>query len=231
MEIIPAIDLIEGKCVRLSQGDYSKKVIYNEDPLEVARQFEDSGLKRLHLVDLEGAKARKMINYPVLEKLASKTDLIIDYGGGIKTSKDVERVFEYGAAMASIGSMAVRYADLFYYWLDKYGGEKILLGADVKGEKISITGWTQTTNVDLFDFLKANVKRGIQKAFVTDISKDGMLEGPSIDLYRKILKQFPKLKELAELKRLGCDGAIIGKALYEGKINLSELQLLSYHKF
>jgi len=183
-----------------------------------------------------------MINYPVLEKLASKTDLIIDYGGGIKTSKDVERVFEYGAAMASIGSMAVRYADLFYYWLDKYGGEKILLGADVKGEKISITGWTQTTNVDLFDFLKANVKRGIQKAFVTDISKDGMLEGPSIDLYRKILKQFPKLKliasggvsslkELAELKRLGCDGAIIGKALYEGKISLSELQLLSYHKF
>ncbi len=236
MQIIPAIDIIDGKCVRLNRGDYAQKKVYNENPLEVAKQFEDTGIKRLHLVDLDGAKAGRIINWKVLENIAAKTDLLIDFGGGIKAEKDIEIIFNSGGAIVTIGSIAVKEPEIFYQWLRKYGGDKILLGADVKDEKISIHGWTEQTEINLFDFLKQNIEKGLQQAFCTDISKDGLLQGPAIDLYKKIIGRFPQLffiasggvssmQDLEQLKETGCKGVIIGKALYERKIKIPDLKL------
>ncbi|MBI3500670.1 MAG: 1-(5-phosphoribosyl)-5-[(5-phosphoribosylamino)methylideneamino]imidazole-4-carboxamide isomerase [Bacteroidetes bacterium] len=233
--IIPAIDIIEGKCVRLSQGDYAQKKIYNENPLEVAKQFEDTGIKRLHLVDLDGAKKGTIINQKVLETIASKTKLIIDFGGGIKTDSDIQSVYNAGANIAAIGSIAVKNSKLFFSWINKYGAEKILLGADVQDEKIAINGWMEQTKISVFDFIKINSEEGAKNIFCTDISKDGMLEGTSIDLYKKIIAQFPKInliasggiasvKDIEEVSNTGCTGVIIGKAIYEGKISLAELK-------
>lgn len=237
MEIIPAIDIIDGKCVRLTQGDYSKKTIYNGDPSEVAIAFEDIGINRLHLVDLDGAKQGKIINYKTLEKIAAKTKLIIDFGGGIKTNEDVESVFNSGASIVTVGSIAVKNPPMFLSWLERYGADKILVGADVKNEKLAINGWLETTDIFITDFIKANMTNGVTTFFCTDISKDGLLQGPSIDLYKKLLKEFPKMKLIAsggvsnlqdieELKTLGCSGAIVGKAFYEGSITLNDLKTL-----
>lgn len=235
MQIIPAIDIIDGKCVRLTQGDYSQKTIYNENPLEVALEFESVGITRLHLVDLDGAKLGKVVNYKVLESIASKTNLSIDFGGGIKTGDDIETVFNYGADLATVGSIAVKNKDLFFSWIKKYGSKKIFLGADVKNEKIAVGGWLETTNISIYDFIQENLQEGIQEIFCTDISKDGLLQGPSIELYKNILTKFPsinltasggvsKLSDLEELKNIGCSAAIVGKAIYEGHITMIELK-------
>lgn len=234
MQIIPAIDIIDGKCVRLTQGDYAQKKIYNEHPLEIALQFQDAGLQRLHLVDLDGAKAGAVKNWKVLETLATKTDLIIDFGGGIKKEEDVKIVLNSGAAWATIGSLAVKDETLFVQWLLTYGAEKFLLGADVKNEKIAIGGWLETTDIWIYDFIEKYMQHGIQQLFCTDVSKDGKLEGPSVDLYKNIISQFPNLQfiasggvsnlqDLEELALIGCNGAIVGKAFYEGRISLQQL--------
>ena len=237
MEIIPAIDIIDGKCVRLTQGDYEQKTIYNENPLEVAKAFEGAGLKRLHLVDLDGAKEGTVKNWVVLQQIAASTTLSIDFGGGIKQDKDLKIVFESGAAYATIGSLAVKQRDVFVSWLNEYGADKFLLGADVKSEKIAVAGWLETTDIDIFDFLNDYVEHGIQQVFCTDVSKDGKLEGPSLNLYKKVIEQFPSLwfiasggvssmDDLYALKSIGCAGAIIGKAIYEGRIQLKDLKFL-----
>lgn len=234
-DIIPAIDLIEGKCVRLSQGDYGKKTIYNEDPLEVAKQFEDIGITRLHLVDLDGAKKGEVVNLKVLETIASKTKLIIDFGGGIKTDDTINSIFNAGAQIATIGSIAVKQPEVFQNWLQKFGAEKILLGADVKGENITISGWLEETKLNVIDFLKQNIEKGLNQAFCTDVDKDGMLQGPSIELYKKIILAFPELRFIASggvttmkdiylLEQITCNGVIIGKAIYEGRITMNELK-------
>jgi len=234
MTIIPAIDIIDGKCVRLTQGDYTQKKIYNEHPLEVAKAFEGSGLRRLHLVDLDGAKVGSVKNWKVLEEIATNTSLIIDFGGGIKTENDVDIVFNSGAQLATIGSMAVKNKNSFVYWLGKYGANKFLLGADVKDEKIAVAGWLETTNIDIYDFVEEYTQQGIQQIFCTDVSKDGKLEGPSIELYKNIIKKFPalyfiasggvsSLNDLIELKEIGCNAVIVGKAIYENKISLEEI--------
>jgi phosphoribosylformimino-5-aminoimidazole carboxamide ribotide isomerase len=234
MEIIPAIDIIDGKCVRLTQGDYEQKKIYNEHPLEVAKEFEDAGLKRLHLVDLDGAKAGAVKNWKVLETIAGKTSLVIDFGGGIKKEEDVLIVFNSGAALATIGSMAVKDPELFLSWLEPYGADKFLLGADVKNEKIAIGGWLETTDRWVYDFIEEYIQKGIRQVFCTDVGKDGLLQGPSLDLYRNILEKFPTLHfiasggvscldDLVQLEEIGCKGVIIGKAIYEGRISLKEL--------
>ncbi len=235
MQIIPAIDIIDGKCVRLTQGDYAQKTIYNENPLEVALQFESIGITRLHLVDLDGAKLGKVVNYKVLEKIASKTNLSIDFGGGIKTNDDIETVFNYGADFATIGSVAVKNKELFFSWIKKYGPEKLFLGADVKNEKIAVGAWLEVTNISVYNFIEENINEGIENVFCTDISKDGLLQGPSIDLYKNILAKFPtlnltasggvsQLSDLEELKQIGCSAAIVGKAIYEGRITIYELK-------
>lgn len=235
MEIIPAIDLIDGKCVRLTQGDYAQKKIYNEHPLEVAKQFEDAGLKRLHLVDLDGAKAGAVKNWKVLESIAGKTSLTIDFGGGIKKEEDVKIVFESGAALATIGSLAVKDEATFVSWLQIYGAHKFLLGADVKHEKIAVSGWLETTDVWVYDFLRKYWEHGIHQVFCTDVSKDGKLEGPSTELYKNIIKEFPTLyfiasggvssmQDLETLAAVGCKGAIVGKAIYENRIKISDLK-------
>lgn len=235
MQIIPAIDIIDGKCVRLTQGDYAQKTVYNENPLEVAKEFEGAGLKRLHLVDLDGAKEGTVKNWAVLQQIAANTSLSIDFGGGIKQDKDLKIVFESGAAYATVGSLAVKQPDIFQGWLNDYGADKFLLGADVKSEKIAVAGWLETTDIDIYDFLTDYVVKGIQQVFCTDVSKDGKLEGPSIDLYKKIIEKFPSLwfiasggvssmDDLYALKAIGCSGAIVGKAIYEGRIQLSELK-------
>ncbi len=237
--IIPAIDIIDGKCVRLTEGDYSQKKIYNEHPLEVAKQFEDAGLKRLHLVDLDGAKAGKVRNWKVLETIAGKTSLVIDFGGGIKTEKDVEIVFSSGATLATVGSIAVKDENEFVKWLLQFGPDKFLLGADVKNEKIAISGWQETTDIWIYDFIQKNIEQGVQQIFCTDITKDGRLEGPSTTLYQNIVSKFPALhfiasggvssmKDLDTLQAIGCKGAIIGKAIYENKITLPDLKQFSY---
>jgi phosphoribosylformimino-5-aminoimidazole carboxamide ribotide isomerase len=237
MQIIPAIDIIDGKCVRLTQGDYSQKTIYNENPLEVAKEFEGAGLKRLHLVDLDGAKEGTVKNWAVLQQIAANTSLSIDFGGGIKQDKDLNIVFESGAAYATVGSLAVKQPDIFQGWLNDYGADKFLLGADVKSEKIAVAGWLETTDIDIYDYLTDYVAKGIQQVFCTDVSKDGKLEGPSIDLYKKIIEKFPSLwfiasggvssmDDLYALKEIGCSGAIVGKAIYEGRIQLNELKHL-----
>jgi phosphoribosylformimino-5-aminoimidazole carboxamide ribotide isomerase len=234
MEIIPAIDIIDGKCVRLTQGDYSQKKIYNEHPLEVAMAFEDAGLRRLHLVDLDGAKAGKVKNWKVLEALAGKTSLVIDFGGGIKTAEDVDIVFDSGAALATIGSIAVKDGALFVGWLEQYGAEKFLLGADVKDEKIAVSGWLETTDRWVYDFIGDYVEKGVRQVFCTDVSKDGLLQGPALELYKNIVGKFPDLHFIASggvsgmddvrrLAEIGCKGVIIGKAIYEGLITLNEI--------
>lgn len=238
MQIIPAIDIIEGKCVRLTQGDYEQKKIYNEHPLEVAKEFEDAGLNRLHLVDLDGAKAGAVKNWKVLETIAGKTSLIIDFGGGIKKEDDVKIVFNSGAAFATIGSLAVKNEFEFVKWLLMFGADKFLLGADVKEEKIAVSGWLETTDVWIYDFIQKYIEHGIQQIFCTDVSKDGKLEGPSTELYKNIISKFPKLhfiasggvssvKDLEDLKNIGCSGAIVGKAIYENRITIKELQTLN----
>lgn len=234
IEIIPAIDLIDGKCVRLTQGDFARRKIYSENPLEIAKMFEDSGLKRLHIVDLDGAKRGKVTNLKVLETIAANTNLTIDFGGGIKTDEDIEAVFDAGAKMASIGSVAVKNAEKFFAWLEKYGGEKILLGADVKGKNLAINGWQTATEIEILPFLREYFARGVMQTFVTDISKDGLLEGSANELYAEILREIPALKLIAsggvskiedvwELEKMGCSGVIVGKAIYEGRIQLKDL--------
>ena len=235
MQIIPAIDIIDGKCVRLTQGDYGQKTIYNENPLEVAKEFEAAGLHRLHLVDLDGAKSGAVQNWKVLETIAANTNLVIDFGGGIKKEEDLTIVFQSGAALATIGSLAVKNETLFTEWLQKFGANKFLLGADVKEEKIAIGGWLETTDIDIYTFIEKYVAKGIQQLFCTDVSKDGKLEGPSTALYSKIINQFPELhfiasggvssmEDLYELKKIGCSGAIVGKAIYENRISIDELK-------
>ncbi len=235
--IIPAIDILEGKCVRLEQGDYRLKKVYEEDPLDAARRFEDQGIKRLHVVDLDGAKATHVINYNTLERITSKTGLIVDFGGGIKTDSDLHVVFECGAAMAVIGSIAVNDRDLFQAWLFAYGPEKIILGADVRNGNIAVSGWTDVTELGLFDFLTYYKAMGVKQVLCTDIAKDGMLGGSSVDLYKQMVRDFPAMRiiasggvssveEIHRLNEAGVAGAIIGKALYEGKIRLEELKEL-----
>jgi len=238
MKIIPAIDIIDGKCVRLTQGDYAKKKIYNEDPLEVAKSFEGAGITRLHLVDLDGAKARHIVNQKTLESIATHTQLHIDFGGGIKSDEDIKIAFESGAKQVTGGTIAVKNKDLFLNWLEKYGAERIILGADVLHGNIAIHGWQETADLPLNNFLEDYTKKGIQYAICTDVSKDGLLEGTALDLYREIRAQFPDLQLIAsggvttiqdvyELEKIGCFGVIIGKAIYEGRIDLKEL---SKHK-
>lgn len=234
MEIIPAIDLIDGKCVRLTEGDFTRKTIYNESPVEVAKQFEAAGLKRLHLVDLDGAKAGKVQNWKVLEGIVRETGLVVDFGGGIKTGEEVQKVFDLGARYATVGSIAVKNESTLLGWLEKYGADKFLVGADVKNEKLAIGGWLETTGIDIIDFIGKFMGYGIRQLFCTDVSKDGKLEGPSLDLYRKIIQQYPQLHFIASggvssmddlyaLKEIGCKGAIVGKAIYENRITLGEL--------
>ncbi|HSZ35227.1 MAG TPA: 1-(5-phosphoribosyl)-5-[(5-phosphoribosylamino)methylideneamino]imidazole-4-carboxamide isomerase [Puia sp.] len=234
IEIIPAIDILRGKCVRLTQGKYGSEKIYNENPLEVARQFEDTGLKRLHLVDLDGAKEGRVINWKVLESIAEKTNLEIDFGGGIGTLKDLQIVFDSGALLAAIGSVAVKNESLLMEWFFSFGPEKFLLGADVRDEKISISGWQVDTEISIFDFIRKYQEAGIHQIFCTDIKLDGALMGPSIELYKKILSSFPdlyfiasggirSLEDIYELEQSGCKGAILGKAIYEGLITLKDL--------
>ena len=239
MRIIPAIDIIDGKCVRLTKGDYNTKKIYNENPLEVAKEFEAAGIEFLHVVDLDGAKASKIINYKVLEQIASKTNLKIDFGGGLKSNKDLEIAFNSGANQITGGSIAVKNSDIFESWIAKYGAQKIILGADfypdTAGGKIATNGWQEESTLELIPFIKRYQDKGIQYVICTDISKDGMLQGPSFDVYKEILTEVKNVKLIAsggistfdELPRLaenGCEGVIIGKAIYEKKISLKQLE-------
>ncbi len=234
IELIPAIDIIDGKCVRLSKGDYSTQKTYNENPLEVARQFEDYGIKRLHLVDLDGAKIGQIVNYKVLEKIAGQTELTVDFGGGLKTSEDLRIAFECGAKMVTGGSIAVKNPEEFLKWLEQHGPEKIILGSDAKDRKIATSGWIETSELDLMNFLKEYIDKGVTQTICTDISKDGMLEGPSTDLYKEILAEFPDLyliasggvssmKDIDELEEAGIPAVIFGKAIYEGRIGMDEI--------
>ena len=235
MQIIPAIDIIDGKCVRLTEGDYAQKTIYNEDPLEVAKAFEAAGIQRLHLVDLDGAKAGAVKNWKVLESIALNTKLVIDFGGGIKTNDDVALVFERGATLATIGSMAVANPTLFLSWVKTYGADRFFLGADVKDNHIAVNGWMQTSNIAIDSFISDYLAQGISNIFCTDVSKDGRLEGPSTPLYQSLIQLFPNLnlvasggvsslQDLETLKAIGCAGAIVGKAIYENRISLESLQ-------
>jgi phosphoribosylformimino-5-aminoimidazole carboxamide ribotide isomerase len=234
MQIIPAMDLIEGKCVRLTEGDYAQKKIYNEDPLEVAKAFEGIGLMRLHLVDLDGAKAGEVVNWKVLEKIANQTSLKIDFGGGIKTEATLKTVLDTGATYATIGSLAVNNRPIFKEWIERFGANVFMLGADVFEEKIAIGGWLEKTNIDLYGFIQSYMTKGVTQIFCTDIQKDGKLQGPSIDLYKKIILKFSALKliasggvsnleDLKELRAIGCSAAIVGKAIYENRITLKDL--------
>ena len=241
MRIIPAIDIIDGKCVRLSKGDYSTQKTYNENPLEVAKAYEDHGIEYLHLVDLDGAKSKHIVNHKVLETIATKTNLKIDFGGGLKSDDDLRIAFESGAKQITGGSIAVKDSDTFTSWIEHYGAEKIILGADVKGEYIATDGWLETSDQSLFDFLAHYQTKGIQHSICTDISKDGMLQGPSFDLYQKILSEtevkliasggISQFDELLRLADMGCEGTIIGKAIYENRISLKQLEqfILSNH--
>ena len=235
IELIPAIDIIDGKCVRLSQGDYDTQKVYNESPLEVAKEFEANGIRRLHVVDLDGAKSSHIVNYKVLDQIAGHTSLTIDFGGGIKTDEDLTIAFEYGAQMVTLGSIAVKNPDLFKSWLHKYGAERIILGADVKDNRISVNGWKEESQQELLPFLDGYTQEGIRKVLCTDISRDGMLQGPSIDLYKQIMGQFPDmhliasggvsgLDDIIRLDEAGIPAVVFGKALYEGRITLKDLK-------
>jgi len=234
IEIIPAIDILDGKCVRLSQGDYDQKKVYNENPLEVAKQFEDYGLQRLHLVDLDGAKASRIINYRILEKIASHTSLIIDFGGGLKSDKDLQIAFESGAQMVTGGSIALKNPEVFQSWIDKFGQQSIILGADCRNNFIAVCGWTEDTDEDIFSFIEKWRNKGIRKVICTDISKDGMLAGPNVELYRKINELNPdihliasggvgSIEDIERLEEALIPCVILGKAIYEGRIGLKEL--------
>jgi phosphoribosylformimino-5-aminoimidazole carboxamide ribotide isomerase len=237
--IIPAIDLIDAKCVRLSQGDYNQKTVYNENPLEVAKMFEDAGIKRLHLVDLDGAKAQHIVNHKVLETIASKTNLVIDFGGGLKSDEDLRIAFESGASMITGGSIAVKNRSTFESWIAQYGAEKIILGADAKNRKIAVSGWQEDSDEDIISFIKSYTEKGVSKVISTDIARDGMLTGPSIDLYKEIMAEFQSLeliasggiatmKDIYELNEMGVPGVITGKAIYENRISLKEIE--AFHK-
>lgn len=237
MKILPAIDIIDGKCVRLTKGDFNTKRIYSENPLEVAKAFEASGIQYLHLVDLDGAKAQHIVNYKVLEQIASKTNLKIDFGGGLKTDEDLHIAFNSGAKQITGGSIAVKDSTTFNGWISKYGSQKIILGADCNNENIAINGWQEESDLKVIPFIKAYQQKGIKYVICTDIAKDGMLEGASVDLYRKILKEcndsikliasggVTTIEDINLLEDIGCDAAIIGKALYEGNISLRELEI------
>ena len=235
IDIIPAIDIIEGKCVRLTQGDYAQKKVYRDDPVEAAKEFEAIGIKRLHLVDLDGAKTGKVINLDVLERINVGTKLVIDFGGGITGNEDIKNVYNAGAALATVGSVAVKQPQLFMEWLSEFGPEKILLGADVKDEMIAVSGWLEQTKIPVIDFIRERMEMGARNIFCTDISRDGLLQGPSVLLYEKILAGFPGLnliasggvsnmKDVIALEKAGCKGVIIGKAIYEGRVTLTELK-------
>jgi len=234
-QIIPAIDIIDGKCVRLTQGDYSQKKTYNENPLEVAKMFEGAGIKRLHLVDLDGAKQKKIINAKVLETIASKTSLHIDFGGGVQSDVDIKLAFDCGAKQVTGGSIAVKNPELFESWIKSYGSEAIILGADARQEKIAVSGWEEETSVWVYDFVGEWIQKGIQYTISTDVAKDGLLQGPSVDLYKKMQEQFPDLKviasggvssmqDLEELAELNIFGVIVGKAIYENRISLKDIE-------
>ena len=235
MRIIPAIDIINGECVRLSKGDYNQKTIYNSNVLDVAKNFEDNGIQFLHLVDLDGAKQNRIINYKILEQISTQTNLIIDFGGGLKSEEDIKIACENGAKQVTLGSIAVKNSELFLKSLEKYGSEKIILGADARKEKIAVSGWLEESQTNIYDFIKEKTESGIQYVISTDIDKDGMLEGPSFDLYEKIIGENPNIKliasggitsasDLEKVKSIGCEGAIIGKALYENRITFKDLK-------
>lgn len=234
IEIIPAIDIIDGKCVRLTQGDYNQKKVYNEDPVEVAKEMEANGVKRLHTVDLDGARSQHVINHKTIERIADHTSLIIDFGGGIKSNEDIDTAFAAGASMVTIGSIAVKNPELFLSWVDKYGPDRIILGADVKNGLISINGWKEEGEEKLLPFIHKYNDKGINNVLCTDISKDGMLQGPAINLYKDIMEEFPQLnliasggvssiKDIRALDEAGIPSVVFGKAIYEGKIKLEEL--------
>lgn len=235
MTIIPAIDIIDGKCVRLTKGDYDQKKVYADNPLDMALQFEAAGLTRLHVVDLDGAKAGKVINWKVLETLASQTNMQIDFGGGVKTIDDVTSILDAGAKWVTIGSLAVKQPDLLSVWLEQFGAEKFFIGADVLNGEIKIGGWLEGTSLNIYDFLQDMVQRGITHIFCTDISKDGAMQGPSIQLYKDIMHKFPQIQlvasggvtvyeDLEQLREIGCKGVIVGKAIYEGNISMEQLK-------
>jgi phosphoribosylformimino-5-aminoimidazole carboxamide ribotide isomerase len=235
MDIIPAIDIIDGKCVRLTQGDYARKKEYNSDPLEVAKQYEDHGIRRLHLVDLDGAKARKVINFQVLEQITRHTQLQVDFGGGVQSDQDLQLVFELGAVQVTGGSIAVREPETFLGWVQQYGADKIILGADARDRKIAIGGWQEATTTDVIQFIKEYAAQGLQYVICTDVARDGLLQGPAISLYRDIIAQNPTIRliasggvsdveDLRKLQELKLDGVIVGKAIYEDKISLQDLQ-------
>jgi len=238
MEIIPAIDIIEGACVRLTRGDFDSKRVYDQDPLEVAKRFEDAGCRRLHLVDLDGARAGTAVNLKVLERIASHTRLVVDYGGGIKEEEDLQRAFLAGASMVTGGSIAVKRPDAFLFWVNTYGADRIILGADARDGYISVSGWKETSGLEVSEFILSFLRRGVKKVISTDIAQDGMMEGPSLELYRRIMEKGSKAgldieliasggvaaeKDLEDLQNLGVSGVIIGKALYEGTIALEGL--------
>ncbi|MBC7000175.1 1-(5-phosphoribosyl)-5-[(5-phosphoribosylamino)methylideneamino]imidazole-4-carboxamide isomerase [Cytophaga sp. FL35] len=235
MRIIPAIDIIEGKCVRLSKGDYDTKKVYNENPLEMAKAYEDHGIEYLHLVDLDGAKSKHIVNHKILEQIATKTSLKIDFGGGLKSDEDLRIAFESGANQITGGSIAVKDRNTFVNWLRKFGADKIILGADAMDEKIAVSGWQEESNEELIPFIQGYQKEGVSYVICTDISKDGMLQGPSFELYNRILGECEEVKlitsggistfdELPKLAEMGCEGTIIGKAIYENKISLKQLE-------
>lgn len=238
MEIIPAIDLIEGKCVRLTKGDYNVCKTYGDNPLDIALRFQDAGIRRLHLVDLDGARSKHIVNYPTLEKIAGHTDLTVDFGGGIKTTSDLETALGCGAAMVTIGSTAVTDPELMDQWISDYGQEHIILGADARDGKISVNGWKEDSTLSLSDFIRNYLHKGITQVLCTDINRDGMLQGPSIGLYRSLMEEFPgigliasggvsSVQDLLDLKEAGLPAAIVGKAYYEGRITLEQLSGLS----
>ena len=234
MKIIPAIDIIDGKCVRLSKGDYDTKKIYNENPVEVAKEFEDFGIQYLHLVDLDGAKAKKIINQKVIENIAKNTNLIIDFGGGIRSEEDLQIAFDSGAKKVTLGSIAVVNPELCLDWLEKFGTEKLILGADCLDRKIKTSGWLENSETDVVDFIKEYQKKGFKEVVCTDISKDGMLQGPSTALYQEIIENstieliasggISNIEDVQKMKEIGCAGTIIGKAIYEGRISLKDLR-------
>ncbi|SEM62705.1 1-(5-phosphoribosyl)-5-[(5-phosphoribosylamino)methylideneamino] imidazole-4-carboxamide isomerase [Prevotella sp. ne3005] len=234
IELIPAIDIIEGQCVRLTKGDYDQKTVYRDSPAEVAREFESFGFKRLHVVDLDGAKSKHIVNDAVLNAITSNTSLTVDFGGGIKTDGDIEKAFASGAAMVTVGSIAVTQPELFMGWLEKYGSERMILGADVRHGMISINGWKEDSSEELLPFLKKYVEAGVKNVLCTEISKDGTLAGPAIDLYKKVMDAYPQLhliasggvsskEDILALDKAGIPAVVFGKAIYEGKINLKEL--------
>ena len=234
IELIPAIDIIDGQCVRLTKGDYDQKAVYRDSPAEVAKEFEQIGFRRLHVVDLDGAKSKHIVNSSVLRRITTDTQLVVDFGGGIKTNEDIEKAFTAGASMVTIGSVAVTNPDLFMGWIEKYGAERIILGADVRYGKISINGWKENSAEDLLPFLRKYIDAGVRNVLCTEISKDGTLSGPAISLYKEMMEAYPKLHLIAsggvssidDIKALdaaGIPAVVFGKAIYEGKINLNEL--------